>query len=174
MSGGITSVVRRLIVNLFKIRALATVPGIIALSIWAITMALLFFDRQLHGRLPEVFLESWFWMNGGTASTVLSVISSAAITTLGLVYSLVLIVFTLATANIGPRLLQRFTGDRVNQVTAGLLGATFLAALTVLHQISSSYVPILSANFCFLLAVVSLLQLIFFVQAVSRSVMIDE
>ncbi|MDF1748242.1 MAG: DUF2254 domain-containing protein [Alphaproteobacteria bacterium] len=160
--------------EVFKIRALATVPGIIAISIWIFSILLLIADRSLQVHLPDFLLTSWFWMNNGTAESVLSVISGAAITTLGLVYSLVLIVFTLAAGNIGPRLLQRFNSDRVNQITAGLLGATFLVSLTVLHQSSEIFVPVISVNFSFLLAVLSLLQLIFFVQSVSRSVMIDE
>lgn len=160
--------------EVFKIRALATIPGVIAISIWLFSMLLLYLDRTLQPHLPDFLQAGWFWVAKDTAESVLSVISGAAITTLGLVYSLVLIVFTLAAGNIGPRLLQRFTGDRVNQITAGLLGATFLVSLTVLHQTSETNVPVLSVNFSFLLAVLSVLQLIYFVQSVSRSVMIDE
>jgi uncharacterized membrane protein len=104
---------------------------------------------------------------------LLTTIASAAITTLGMVYSIMLVVFTLAAGNIAPRLLQRFSRDRVNQITAGLLGGTFLYALTVLRASGPELRPELSIAIAFLLAALSVLQVIHFVHSVSRSVTID-
>lgn len=155
------------------LRGLITVPGAIALAIWLSAFPLLWIDHAFRSSIV-----SWFGvaaeMTPDTARSLLSTIAAAAITTLSLVYSLVLIVFTLAAGNIAPRLLKRFTSDRVNQVTAGLLGGTFLFALTVLYPTGSDLVPPLSIAGASLLAVISVLQLIFFVHAVSRSVTIDE
>lgn len=159
--------------QLLLLRGLITVPGGIALTIWLSAFPLLWIDHAFKASIV-----SWFGiaaeMTPDTARSLLSTIAAAAITTLSLVYSLVLIVFTLAAGNIAPRLLKRFTSDRVNQVTAGLLGGTFLFALSVLYRTGPDLVPPLSIASAALLAVISVLQLIYFVHAVSRSVTIDE
>ncbi|MCK5744985.1 MAG: DUF2254 domain-containing protein, partial [Oricola sp.] len=159
--------------QLLFLRGLITVPGGIALTIWLSAFPLLWIDHAFKASMV-----SWFGiaaeMTPDTARTLLSTIAAAAITTLSLVYSLVLIVFTLAAGNIAPRLLKRFTSDRVNQVTAGLLGGTFLFALSVLYRTGPDLVPPLSIAGAAFLAVISVLQLIYFVHAVSRSVTIDE
>lgn len=148
-------------------------PGVIALAIWATSFPLLWFDRAHAGKIPD-----WVYfvvdMPPETARVVLSTIAAAAITTLSLVYSMVLVVFTLAAGTIAPRLLARFTGDRVNQVTAGILGGTFLFALTALFRSGTDSVPVITMATAMLLAGLFVLQLIFFVHSVSRSVTIDE
>ncbi len=155
------------------LRGLITVPGAIALAIWLSAIPLLWIDHAFDWpqfAKPEIFSG----MSVETARNVLGTIAAAAITTLSLVYSLVLIVFTLAAGTIAPRLLKRFTSDRANQITAGMLGGTFLFALTVLYRTGPGFVPSISIAVSMLLAVVFVLQLIFFVHAVSRSVTIDE
>jgi len=155
-----------------NIRGLNTVPGLIALALWAFSLATLWIDRTF----PE-FASSHpfklFYTDYETAKSVLSTVAASAITTLGLVYSIVLVVFTTAAGNIGPRLLQRFTSDTVNQFTAGLFGGTFLFALTILHQTDANSVPSMSIAATFFLAGLSVLQLIYFVHHASSSVTID-
>lgn len=150
-----------------------TVPGAVALIIWASSGIPLGIDY--FGLLP------WFgvppfsdWLSYDTATSILSTIASAAMTTLSLVYSLVLVVFTLAAGTIAPRLLKRFTNDRVSQMTAGLLGGTFLFSLTILSCTGPKFVPYHSIGTAFVLAAISVLQLIYFVHSVSVSVMIDQ
>lgn len=159
--------------RLLSLRGLITVPGAIALALWAVAVATLWIDRDLleggTARLPRLLDLPY-----ETALAVLSTITSTAITTLSLVYSLVLVVFTLAAGNIAPRLLKRFTNDRVNQVTAGLLGGTFLFSLTILHRTEPNFVPPSSIAVAYLFAALSVSQLIYFVHSVSRRVTIDE
>ncbi|MBD8894104.1 DUF2254 domain-containing protein [Roseibium litorale] len=150
-----------------------TVPGAVALVIWASSGIPLSIDY--FGLLP------WFgvppfsdWLSYDTATSILSTIASAAMTTLSLVYSLVLVVFTLAAGTIAPRLLKRFTNDRVSQMTAGLLGGSFLFSLTILSCTGPKFVPYHSIGAAFVLAAISVLQLIYFVHSVSVSVMIDQ
>ncbi len=159
--------------HFINIRGLITVPGTIALAIWAFSVPLLWLDHQ-YGPQVETAFGSVLGLSHEIAANVLSTIATAAITTLSLVYSLVLVVFTLAAGNIAPRLLKLFTSDRVNQVTAGLLGGTFLFALTVLYRVRPDFVPVLSVAVAIVLAALFVLQLIYFVHTVSRSVTIDE
>ncbi|CAJ1391577.1 unnamed protein product [Effrenium voratum] len=167
------SMIGRALRQLGSVRGLITVPGALALTLWLSAFIALRLDRML-ARSDAVELYRILQTDYETAVTILSTISGASITTLSLVYSLVLVVFTLAAGNIAPRLLRRFTGDRVNQVTAGLLGGTFLFSLTILHQTGPDTVPGVSIAIAFCLAVIAVLQLIFFVHTVSRSVTIDE
>jgi len=75
----------------------------------------------------------WFWLpSPSSAQAFFATIATAAMTALTLTYSLTLVVFTLAAANIGPRLLGRFTSEITIQITAGLFGGTFLYALNAL------------------------------------------
>ncbi len=156
-----------------RVSGLATVPGLLSLSLWVFALATLWLDRTF----PEFSTSAPFKIfntDYDTARVVLSTVASASITTLGLVYSIVLVVFTTAAGNIGPRLLQRFTADRINQFTAGLFGGTFLYALTVLHQTDEATIPALSIAFTYFFAGLSVLQLILFVHRASRSVTVDE
>lgn len=164
---------KRALMELGSVRGLITVPGSIALVLWAIAPLGLWLDEWL---LAQANTQAYllFQTDYQTAVAVLSTISGASITTLSLVYSLVLVVFTLAAGTIAPRLLRRFTGDRVNQVTAGLFGGLFLFSLTILHQTDPGFVPVLSIGFALVLSAIAVLQLIFFVHTVSRSVTIDE
>lgn len=167
---GLTPLIHR---QLIQIGGLITVPGTIALVIWLFAFPLLWLDH-VYGADISALLGIAERLHADTARSVLSTIAAAAITTLSLVYSMVLIVFTLAAGNIAPRLLKRFTTDRVNQVTAGILGGTFLFALTVLYRTGPDFVPLASTAAAMLLSMIFVLQLIYFVHAVSRSVTIDE
>ncbi|NVK33804.1 MAG: DUF2254 domain-containing protein [Rhodobacteraceae bacterium] len=150
-----------------------TVPGILALLIWLSSALTLGLDRaHVIQDISSIVLKNWLPYQ--TALSVLGTVAGAAITTLSLVYSLVLVVFTLAAGTIAPRLLRRFTNDRVSQLTAGLLGGTFLFTLTVLSTTSPDFVPRLSTAVSIVLAALSVLQLIYFVHSVSVSVMIDQ
>ncbi|WP_417684066.1 DUF2254 domain-containing protein [Roseibium sp.] len=153
--------------------AFITIPGVVALVIWSLCAGTLTLDYAgILDTYKFPVLEKW--LSYDTALAVLGTIAAAAITTLSLVYSLVLVVFTLAAGTIAPRLLQRFTKERVSQLTAGLLGGTFLFALTVLSTTAPDFIPRLSAAAAFFLAALSMLQLIYFVHAVSVSVTIDQ
>ena len=107
------------------------------------------------------------------ARSVLGTIAGAMMTVISLVYSLTLVVFTLAAGNIGPRLLETFTANRVNQSTIGLLGATFLYSLFVLYVVGDEEVPRLSVAIAIALATTSFFWVVYFVHDTARRVMVD-
>ena len=157
--------------SLVTLNGLLGVPGAIAIGLWVLAFPMIWVDTQFT--IIGDPLPFWLAISAETARSLLSTIAAAAITTLGMVYSIMLVVFTLAAGNIAPRLLQRFSRDRVNQITAGLLGGTFLYALTVLRASGPDLRPEFSIFMAFLLAAASVLQVIHFVHSVSRSVTID-
>ena len=164
-ASAIQSWVRKPFVLLF------TVPSAIVLSLAALPLLLNLLDANFAKGILSPFV---LQIEPQSAHALLSVVATGAMTALSLAYSLVLLVFTLAAGNIGPRLLRRFTTEPVNQVTAGIFGGTFLYCLVTMLLIGENYLPKITVSVAGLLAVISVLQLIYFVRQVSRSITIDD
>ncbi len=150
---------------------LLTLPALIALSIAALSPIVVAVEQSISFADKTPFILRF---EADSARGILSVVAAAAITALSLTYSLVLVVFTLAAGNIGPRLLKRFSSDPINQFTAGLFGGTFLYALVTLIFVQTEFVPRITIAGAVLLAILCVFQLIFFVRHVSQSVTIDD
>ncbi|PLW77338.1 DUF2254 domain-containing protein [Cohaesibacter celericrescens] len=150
---------------------LITVPALISLGIGLMPFATLPLEEILQGSSYSQFISI---QTTDQARSLLSVIATGAITTLSLTYSIVLLVFTLAAGNIGPRLLRRFSSDLVNQITAGLFGGTFLYSIIALYSIDSDFVPNGTISGAVILAALSVFQLIYFVRHVAETITIDD
>ncbi len=153
-------------------RGFLTIPAAISLS--GLLVAGIVFKT-------EQALVSWGWstsdwliVSDDTASDVLSAISAASMSALVMVYSIVLLVYTLAAGSIGPRLLQRFGEDRVNQVAVGSLGATFLYSLMILWLIRDDTSVNLAVAIGMIYSITSVLLMLLFVHTVSTRVTIDQ
>ena len=66
------------------------------------------------------------------------------ITVAGVVFSITIVVFQLASSQFGPRLLRNFMRDTGNQVVLGTFIATFLYSLLVLRTVRARAVTSLS------------------------------
>ncbi|WP_171128501.1 MULTISPECIES: DUF2254 domain-containing protein [unclassified Ruegeria] len=153
-------------------RGFLTIPAAISLS--GLLVAGIVFKT-------EQALMSWGWstsdwlsVSNQTASDVLSAISAASMSALVMVYSIVLLVYTLAAGSIGPRLLQRFGEDRVNQIAVGSLGATFLYSLLILWLVRDGTSVNLAVAIGIIYSIISVLLLLLFVHTVSTRVTIDQ
>jgi uncharacterized membrane protein len=107
------------------------------------------------------------------ARSVLSTIAGAMMSVISLVYSLTLVVFTLAAGNISPRLLETFASDRTTQITIGLLGATFLYSLLVLFGVDETKDLRFAVLFSIVLAAASFFWLVYFVNDVAGRIRVD-
>ena len=107
------------------------------------------------------------------ALDVLSVVATGAVTVLSLVHSMTLVVFTLAASALGNRIIRTFGDNPLGQVTAGTLAATFLFALTALYLAPADRAPLVSTALAVVLALVSVLLLIAFVNDVAHRIQID-
>ncbi|MEQ8765475.1 MAG: DUF2254 domain-containing protein [Planctomycetota bacterium] len=112
------------------------------------------------------------------ASAVLGIIAGSMITIAGVVFSMTLVALSLASSQLGPRLLRTFMRDSTTQVVLGTFIATFLYCLLVLRTIRRaeevSFVPHLSVTLGVLLAVASVGVLIYFIHHVSVSIQANE
>lgn len=116
----------RRIGRILLLKGFVAAPGMISLS--GLMLALI--TRTMDETIPWVMSDivKGHGFEPGLARTVLGTLAGAAMSALGMVYSITLVVFTLA-SSIAPRLLERFSQGRINQIAIGTLGALFLHSL---------------------------------------------
>lgn len=133
----------------------------------AITLALLLGDADDRGALeyPGIFT-----FTPDVAITLLATIAGAMITTAGVVFSLLVVSLQLASGQFSPRVLRGFWRDRHGQVLVGLLMSTFVFCVFTLARIDSSqaYAPTLTMNTALLLALLSVLAIVIYLDRISR------
>lgn len=154
------------------VRGFLFIPAVLALLGLVLAPAAVWVDRtDVFG--PIFDLVPFLAISASGARAVLGTISGATMTVISLVYSLTLVVFTLAAGNIGPRLLETFTDNRVNQTTIGMLGGTFLYSLIVLYVVGETEVPRIAVAVAILLATTSFFVVVYFVHDTAQRVMVD-
>jgi uncharacterized membrane protein len=150
------------------------VPGLmvgaaVALSVAAITIDHSFRGRQFAG-LVGIYA-------GGAegARSLLSTVASSMINVATLAFSITMVVLSLASSQLGPRLLTRFMRDTGNQVVLGTFVATFVYCLLVLRTVRAEpeFVPHVSVTVAIGLAVVSVGVLIYFIHHVAVGIQAD-
>lgn len=121
-----------------------------------------------------------FSYSGGAegASLLLGTVAGSMIAIAGTVFSMTLVALSLASSQLGPRLLRNFMRDTTNQVVLGTFVATFVYCLLVLRTIRRAdeiaFVPHLAVSTGVLLAIISIGVLIYFIHHVSVSIQADE
>ena len=105
------------------------------------------------------------------ARGLLSTIASSVITVAGVSFSITIAALTLASSQLGPRLLRTFLRDRGNQIVLGTLVATFTYSLLVLRIVrgeeGGAVVPQISITTSAALAVASVAVWIYFIHHVA-------
>ena len=151
-------------------------------TVMAITAVLLaYLSVALDRPVANWLLHTWGWtFTGGAdgASSVLGIIAGSMITIAGVVFSMTLVALSLATTQLGPRLLRNFLCDTTTQVVLGTFVATFLYCLLVLLNIRRAeevaFVPHVSITLGVFFAVASVGVLIYFIHHVSVSMQANE
>ena len=153
------------------------IPGAMSVGAVALAFGTVALDRAKSAAWRESF---GFLYSGGAegASTVLGTVAGSMITIAGVVFSMTLIALSLASSQLGPRLLRNFMRDAVNQVVLGTFVATFLYCLLVLRTIRRAeealFVPHFAVTLGVVLAVVSVGVLIYFIHHISLSIQADQ
>jgi len=145
------------------------------------SVALAFASVALDERVTDWFTINWgLNFTGGAegASSLLGAIAGSMITIAGVVFSMTLVALSLASSQLGPRLLRNFMRDTTTQVVLGTFVAAFLYCLLVLRTIRRAdeviFIPHLSVTLGVLLAVVSVGVLIYFIHHMSVSIQANE
>jgi len=108
------------------------------------------------------------------AGRVLGAIAGSMMTVAGVVFSITIVVLSLASSQFGPRLIKNFMEVKSNQMVLGTFVATFIYSVLVLHSVNGEqgerFVPHLSVSIDVVLSVVSLGVLIHFIHTISQSI----
>lgn len=141
-------------------------------------LGVLVVDIQLLGRLPGWIPETWIYGRGDTgARTLLGAIASSAIGVAGTLFSITIAALTLASSQMGPRLLRNFMRDRGNQMTLGVFLGAFAYALVVLRSVrggeDTAFVPALGVTIGLVLAGACVALLIYFIHHVANRINVD-
>ncbi len=110
------------------------------------------------------------------AQVILSVIATATMTVVSIVFAILLMTLTLASMQFSPRILISFVRDRGTQWTLGIFLGTFtysLAALPAARSMPHPFAPVLTVLGAMLLALVSVAWLMFFIQHISHSISVN-
>ena len=152
------------------------VPGLMIAVAIAFSFAMVSLDHALQNASIDVST----WLYGATpdgARQLLTTIASSTITVTSLVFSMTLVALTLASQQLGPRLLENFIRNRANQLVIGFFVATFVYSLLVLRAVSdvagTQFVPICATVVAIGLSIVSSGILIFFIHHVAQSIQAD-
>ena len=118
-------------------------------------------------RLPDNSGLALIWGGGAEgARSVLATIASSMITVAGVTFSIVMVAFSQASSQLGPRVLRSFMKDRGNQVVLGTFIATFIYCLLTLRAVRNigniQFVPHIAVTIGVGLALASLVVLIYF------------
>lgn len=153
-------------------------PIIIIFAALTLAFGLLRID-SLYPYMPESgFL--LFILSGGaeSARTVLSTIAGAMLAMATTVFSITLVVLTLASSQFGSRLLRNFMYDRLNQIVLGTFISTFVFCLVILKAVHSEndlvFVPNFSILFAEILTLGNIILLIIFIHHTSVSIQADK
>lgn len=139
-------------------------------------------------RLDHIFVWHWLqtigWFHAANpegARAILSTIASSMITVAGVTFSMTIVAVAFAASQVGPRLTSNFMRDRANQITLGTFIATFLYCLFILlavfnankngiSQTEGIFIPQISLLVALLLAISSIIVLIYFFHHIPESI----
>lgn len=151
-------------------------PAILLVTALCLSVVTLTLDRGVVGALLRE--GSWVYRIGPEgARLVLSTVAGSMITVTSLVFSMTLVSLTLASQQLGPRVITYFMQDRVNQSVLGVFLATFVYALVVLRTVNdeggTTFIPYTSIIVAMLLAIVCFALLIYFIHHAALSIQAD-
>jgi uncharacterized membrane protein len=160
--------------DLFWLRPASIVLGCVVLAqlgVWLETAHIAGYDASS----PD---QNWGYSGGAEgARALLSAVASSTIGVAGTTFSITIAALTLASGQMGPRLLRNFTRDARNQVVLGIFLGTFAYALMVLRTVrtvqESPFVPHLAITGAIALALLSLATLVWFVHHIAASINVE-
>lgn len=131
-------------------------------------------------KFTEISADGHWWLFSGDAATardLVSAILSGTITMTSLVVSITMVVLSLASGQLGPRLIDNFLRDREIQAVLGLFTGTVFYCLFVLRslneELGADRIPHVAVTTATVLAMLCVLALLFYVHKIARSVVAD-
>lgn len=108
------------------------------------------------------------------ARSLLTTIASSSIAVAATVFSITIVVLSLASSQFGPRLLRNFLKNRSSQLVLGLFAGTHVYCLVALRTVGSSWdIPQLTCLVALALAIVDTGALVYFIHHTAAWVQVD-
>lgn len=149
------------------------VPGVGLVLALLVAEALVALEPALPSTVGDVIPTVGPDGSRGLLSAIATSMLAAAATT----FSITIAVLTLTSSAYGPRLVRSLMADRGNQVVLALLVSTSLFAMLVVRHVragdDSEFVPHLAVNVAIVLAVISIVALVYFIHHISASIQIS-
>ena len=142
------------------------VPGVMAVAAILLSFATIALDGYFRAEVLRSLGLIW---SGGPegARGLLQTIAGSMITVAGVTFSITMVALSFASSQFGSRVLRNFMSDTGNQVVLGTFLATCIYCLLVLRTVRSGdgaeFIPYLSVTVGLVLALVSLILLIYFI-----------
>ena len=156
-------------------------------SFWFIPILMLFIN--IVAAIGLIYLDSRIQFSDGalryllpasvdSARSILTIIAGAMIGVAGTVFSITLVVLTLASSQLGSRLVRNFMYDKLNQVVLGSYVSSFVYCLIILSSLKENesfhFVPAISVFVALASAIAGIILLIIFIHHVSMSIQSDK
>lgn len=157
--------------DVFWIRPMLLVASGLVLALLAVWA-----DRT--SSLSPEGMGAWLYAGGESgARALLGAIAGSTIGVAGTVFSITVAALSLASGQMGPRLLRNFTRNPGNQIALGIFLGTFAYSLVVLRFVraaeESTFVPHLAVTGGVVLALASVATLVWFVHHVATSINVE-
>jgi uncharacterized membrane protein len=150
--------------------SLLIIPGIMVVGAILLEIAVAQVDRTLDADALPRFVR----LSPEASIQLLSTIAGATITTVGVVFSLIVVSMQLASGQFSPRVLHTFFRERLGKVVVGLLTAVFTYCVLALRALpenlgeKASAVPHLTVDIAVLLTLVSVFVLVMYLHRIAR------
>jgi uncharacterized membrane protein len=146
-------------------------PAAITLLYALLALAMLVAERQFPGLTAAATRIAFVKQEDVAGSQlILATIAGSMMTTISIVFAVLLMALSLASLQFSPRILMGFMGDRPTQNTLGVFVGTFLYCLLVLRTIHGAFVPAASITVGMVLAAVALGSLIYFIHHIAHGI----
>jgi uncharacterized membrane protein len=149
------------------------IPILMLLAAVASSVMFIHIDNRFDYK-PDGFLKFFFSGSVDSARSILSIIAGAMIGVAGTIFSITLVVLTLASSQFGSRLVRNFMYDRLNQVVLGTYVSSFIYCLIILNSIKGTgnitFNPVISVFAALITAIAGIVLLIVFIHHVSVSI----
>lgn len=121
----------------------------------------------------------WGYSGGAEgARALLGAVASSSIGVAGTIFSITIAALSLASSQMGPRLLRNFVRDSRNQFALGIFVGTFAYALVVVRSVRSQdegeFVPHAAVTGGIILAIVCIATLVWFVHHIATSINVEK
>jgi len=153
------------------------IPILMLLITMSSAIGFVYLDSQI-AYSPEGVLKYILPASVESARSILGIIAGAMIGVAGTVFSITLVVLTLASSQLGSRLVRNFMYDKLNQVVLGTYVSSYVYCLIIISSIkekeSFNFVPAISVLVALALAIAGIILLVIYIHHVSMSIQSDK